>query len=234
MSLRAYDELAGHAGLSGFSTLPPDSLMGKMMVMAAPSRSNKALQKIITAGCFIWVIFLFFSVFPNMEDASPFTIFPLFCIGPIVIMVGAIGGYTLLMNSLVGIPQLLMSTVVLKRGEELEIHYIQPMKRNVTLTSMSLSLVLQESATYDQGSSTVTVTHDHVIQEKLDADIAVRSETGIDRKLSFIIPDDAMHSFEAYRNKLEWYVKVKLDIPNFPDYHKDYKIKVLAEVNDEG
>jgi len=239
MSLRAYDELAQHAGLSSLpSSLPSlskDSFLGKMVVMAAPSRSNKVLRNIIITGCFIWVGFLFFSVFPNLDDnnSSPLVIFPLFCIGPFVIMVGVVGGYSLLMSTLFGIPQTLMSSVILKRGDALQIHYIQPIKRNVTLKSMAFSLVLQESATYDQGSSTVTVTHDHVIDQRLDSDVAISSDTGIDHQLTFTIPDDAMHSFEAYRNTLEWYVKVKLDIANFPDYQKDYKIKVLAEVNDE-
>ena len=235
MSLRAYDDLAQYAGLSTISTISNHSVVGKVMAMAAPSRTNKALQRIIVVGCFLWVGFLFLSVFPNLDDNgfTPFVIFPLFCIGPFLIMVGTIGGYRLLMSTLVGVPQTLMSTVVLKRGDELEIHYRQAIKRNVTLKSMAFSLVLQESATYDQGSSTVTVTHDHVIAQDLDEVVVISSETGIDRKLTFTIPDDAMHTFEAYRNSLQWYVKVNFDIPNFPDYKKDYKIKVLAEVNDE-
>lgn len=236
MSLRAYDDLAQYEGLtSGLSSsISSDSMMGKLIAMAAPARSNKALQRIIILGCFIWAGVFFFAMIPAMDnDMSPFIIFPLMCAGPLIFAGVVIGGYSLVMSTLLGIPQTLMSTVVLKRGDELQIQYVQPIKRNVTLKSMAFSLILQESATYDQGSSTVTATHDHVIQQEVFMDVALTPDTGIDQNLTFIIPDDAMHTFEVTRNSLHWYVRVNLDIPNFPDYHKNYKVKVLAEVNDE-
>ncbi len=236
MSLRAYDDLAQYEGLtSGIaSTISSDTMMGKLIAMAAPARSNKTLQRIILIGCGVWAAIFFFVMIPTMENnTSPMLIFPMMCAGPLIFAGVAIGGYSLLMSTLLGIPQTLMSTVVLKRGDELQIHYIQPIKRNVTLKSMAFSLVLQESATYDQGSSTVTVKHDHVIQQEVFMDVAITPDTGIDQQMTFIVPDDAMHTFEVTRNSLQWYVRVNLDIPNFPDYHKDYKVKVLAEVNDE-
>ena len=238
MSLRASDDLAQYEGLtSGIgSSISSDSLMGKIIAMSAPSRNNKALQRIIIIGCFVWAGIFFFTILPTMDSdngISPLLIFPLMCVGPIIFAIVVIAGHSLLLSTLIGIPQTLMSTVVLKRGDELKIHYVQAIKRNVTLKSMTFSLVLQESATYDQGSSTVTVTHDHVIQQEVFMDVAITSDIGIDQHLTFIVPNDAMHSFEVTRNSLQWYVRVNLDIPNFPDYHKDYKVKVLAEVNDE-
>jgi len=236
MSLRAYDDLAQYEGLSsGISTsISSDSLIGKIITMAAPSRSNKALQKFIITGCFIWAGILFFAIFPRMDnDMSPLFIFPLMCGGPIIFAGIVIGGYSLLMSTLIGIPQTLMSTVALKRGDDLQIHYSQPIKRSITLKSMGFFLILRESATYDQGTNTVTVTHDHIIDQVIDFDVAISPDTGIDRQLTFTVPDDAMHTFEVTRNSLQWYVRVHLDIPNFPDYHKEYKVKVLAEVNDD-
>lgn len=230
MSLRSYDELAQKAGLGGItSSLSRDSPIGKLIATGMSSATNKAIQRTFGVGIVIFYLILFFGIFPSITNGSEFLIFPLFCLGPFIIGGMVFGGHSLLMSMLMGIPQTLMSKVVLRRGDELLVHYTHPIKRAITLKSMAFTLVLQESATYDQGSSTVTVTHDHVIKQDLDFDVPISPETGIDQQLTFTIPDDAMHTFEAFRNSLHWYVQVKLDIPNFPDYHKNYKVKVLAE-----
>ena len=235
MSLREYDDLAQNAGLaSGISSaVSSDSAIGQFIITASSSFSNKAIMRTFMFGIFIFYGVLFFGVFLFISDASEFLMFPLFCLGPFIVGGVVIGGHSLLMNMLLGLPKTFMSAVVLRRGDELLVHYTHPIKRSVTLKSMAFTLVLQESATYDQGTSTVTVTHDHIIDQNLEADVQLSPETGIDRQLRYTIPDDAMHSFEAHRNTLQWYVKVKFDIPNFPDFHKNYKVKVLAEVNDE-
>lgn len=231
-TLRPYDELAQAAGLS--ATVPgisSDSGIGKLVTMFATNTRNKAIQRVIIFSIVGWSFLVFFLMIPALENVSPFLIFPLFCLGPIVVGAVVFGGYALLMNTLLGTPEPMMSAVLLRRGDTLQIHYKQPVKRNVTLKSLTFTLVLQESATYDQGTNTVTERYDQVINQIADFDVMLYREQGVDRQLSFEIPDNAMHSFSAYRNKLEWYLRVQMDIPNFPDYHRHYKLQVLPEVN---
>lgn len=234
MTLRPYDELAEAANLtSNIPGVSLDSPIGKMVNLAMSNVANKSLQRVLITSIVGWSFFLFFFVFLS-DNASSFALmFPLFCIGPIVIAILVVAGFSFLMSTLLDVPEALMTDVLLRRGETLDVQYRQSIKRQVTVNSMAFTLILQESATYDQGSSTVTVTHDHVIDEKVEFNVTLSPELGINQKLSFSIPDDAMHSFEAYRNKLDWYVRVKLDIPNFPDFNRNYKLKVLPEVADE-
>lgn len=230
MRLQPYNDLAQAAGLS--ATVPgvsADSGIGKVVMMFTTSMGNKALQRMMLVSIMVWTFGLFFLFM--ILDFSMVMMFPLFFLGPFIIMAVVFGGYTLLMRTLFDLPDVRMSGVMLRRGDAFNIHYHQPVKRNVTLKSLTFTLVLQESATYDQGTNTVTETHDQVIKQIADFDVMLSRETGIDRQLSFEIPDDAMHSFEAYRNKLEWYLRVKMDIPNFPDFHRNYKLKILPEVN---
>ena len=234
MSLRLYDDLAQEAGLSSLTaSIPADFPLANVLTSVVTNMANKALKRAMLIGFLIYYGFFFFLVFPSVMDSSIMVIFPLFCLGPVVVIGAVVGGYTLLMGTLVAEPQVKMSSVLLRRGDDLQIQYTQPIKRNVSLKSLSYSLILQESATYDQGTSTVTETHDHVIDQNMNFDVHLSSETGIEQTLAFKIPDDAMHTFEAPRNTLNWYLKVHFDVPNFPDYQKLYKIKVLAEVNDE-
>jgi hypothetical protein len=235
MSLREYDDLAGNAGIANgiSSVISSDSLIGIVIKQGASSFGNKAVMRTFMVGIVCFYFVLFFGVFLLLGESSEFLMFPLFCLGPFIVGGVVIGGHSLLMNTLMGLPETFMSTVVLRRGDELLIHYTQPIKRSVTLNSIAFTLMLRESATYDQGTSTVTVTHDHIIDQTLEADVQLSSDSGIDRQLNFTIPSDAMHTFEAYRNSLHWYVKVELNIPNFPDFHKNYKVKVLAEANND-
>lgn len=229
--LRPYDELAQTAGLTG--TVPgfaDDTPVAKVISFFGANVANKAIQRLVMTGIVVWSFFIFFFIIPTTDAFNPFIIFPLFCLGPVIVGAIVIGGYTLLMSTLLGLPDVLMSAVLLKRGDTLQVHYKQSFKRNAALQSLNFTLVLKESATYDQGTSTVTETHDQVMDQIADFDVHITSDAGIDRQLSFKVPEDAMHSFEAYRNKLEWYLRVKIDIPNFPDFHRNYKLKVLPEV----
>lgn len=234
MTLRSYEELAQEAGLSNMiSGVPLESTLGKTLTMASTAMTNSMLQRLIIFGTFAWAIFLFFAVFPSIADGSIFLMIPLFCLGPLVIGAIVVSVYNFLLNTLLGTPNTQMSAIRLRRNDTLTVRYQQPIKRSMTLNSMAFSLILKESATYDQGTSTITATHLHVVDQKIDFQVPVAPDNGLDQHLSFKVPEDAMHTFEAYRNKLDWYLQVKLDIPKFPDFERTYELKVLSEVNHE-
>lgn len=233
MTLRPYQDMLNQSGISSGNTLLPDSnRLGKALMMSRGHTKNKAVTSVIIAGIVVWYLGVFLA-FPFIGEEMMCLMFILFFAGPFVVGGGVLAFFSFLMGTLFGTPEFMVSDVVVRRGEELQIRFRQPVKRRVVLKSMEFALVLVESATYDQGSSTVTVTHEHVFQQDTKFDVEFTPEMGIDRSLTFHIPDNAMHSFEVTRNSLHWYIKVAFDIPNFPDFKQIYRIHIPAEVSHE-
>lgn len=234
MSLQPYDDLAKSHALDASSSVPIEHPILENLGMFVQASRNGMLRGIWFASIFAWTFFLFFFVImPSDGDSVMLIVMPLFCLGPFLIGFLLVAIYAFVMSTLLDQPQLMISGILLKRNDSIDFDYKQTFKRDVTLRSLSFTLILRESATYDQGTTTVTDTHDNVIDESAEFDVDISPDTGITRTLSFGIPADGMHSFEAHRNKLEWFLKVSMDIPNFPDFEKVYKLKVLPEVADE-
>jgi hypothetical protein len=88
---------------------------------------------------------------------------------------------------------------------------------------LTMKLVGEERATYQQGSNTRTETRAfyemELVKTSDPADIA-----GGD--IGFAIPSETMHSFEADNNKVVWSVTVRGDIRRWPDTKQDFKIIV--------
>ena len=93
--------------------------------------------------------------------------------------------------------------------------------RSSRLTHLEIFLEGREEATYQRGTDTVTdrevfATHAMV-------------ETGNDWEIprgtaTLAIPDDTMHSFAAGNNKIIWEIKVKGEIPRWPDVDQNFPI----------
>jgi hypothetical protein len=43
------------------------------------------------------------------------------------------------------------------------------------------------------------------------------------------IPSEAMHTFIADNNKLQWFVRVHVDIVDWPDLEENYEIRVMPQ-----
>ncbi|MBM4425099.1 MAG: hypothetical protein FJ030_17255 [Chloroflexi bacterium] len=127
-------------------------------------------------------------------------------------------------------PEVAVSNSTLRSGEEFTLDYQQMFKAGTDVERITIQLILRESATYRRGTDTVTVTHDHIVQSfETPARHFEGGETFNDRR-RMIIPRGAMHTFEAYRNKLAWLVKVKVEIKGWPDFDEEYSIRVLPEM----
>ncbi len=126
-------------------------------------------------------------------------------------------------------PQVSVSKNELRPGERFSVIYSQRFRMPARLQDCRIELLFRESATYRQGTDTRTDTHEQVLDffEGPAGDFEAGSEVRRDGMLQ--IPSDAMHSFEASNNKLEWFVRVHIDIQEWPDMIELYDLTVLPE-----
>ena len=126
-------------------------------------------------------------------------------------------------------PEVSISRTKLRPGERFNVAYVQRFRLPTTLQDCRVELVFRESATYTQGTDIRTDTHENV-ESSFDGP-AGSFEAGAEvrRDGDFQIPTDAMHSFNARHNKLEWFVRVHVDIQEWPDMIELFDLTVLPE-----
>lgn len=127
-------------------------------------------------------------------------------------------------------PDIQISKSDLRSGEEFALVYQQGFKSSVEVKRLAVQLILRESATYRRGTDTVTVTHDHLIQNFDLTERQFRSGESINQNMRWAIPRGAMHSFEASRNRLRWVIKVQVVMKGWPTYDEEFGLRVLPEL----
>lgn len=146
-----------------------------------------------------------------------------------LLMIGA-AVRTMLARARVAAPAVAVSTTTPRVGEIFTVDYQQTYRVATNVQLIRMSLILRESATYQRGTDSVTVTHDHFVQTY---DLPPRQfsagETFQDRR-QFQIPPLGMHSFAANRNKLNWFLKVTVQIPGWPDFEDEFGLTVPPAV----
>lgn len=87
------------------------------------------------------------------------------------------------------------------------------------IQNMTMILEGREKATYRVGTNTRTDTHVIHSEQLVATDLnGVNDLNAVD----FMIPADAMHSFEADNNEIEWVIKVDGVIDKWPDIEYEY------------
>lgn len=126
-------------------------------------------------------------------------------------------------------PEVSVSRTELRPGESFSVTYVQRFRLPTTLQDCRVELIFRESATYTQGTDTRTDTHEQVIMffEGAAGHFDAGSEVRRDGTLE--IPADAMHSFVGRHNKLQWFVRVLVDVQEWPDMIELYDLTVLPE-----
>jgi hypothetical protein len=126
-------------------------------------------------------------------------------------------------------PQVSVSKTQLRPGESFSVSYVQRFRLPTTLQDCRVELVFRESATYTQGTDTRTDTHDKVMSFFDGPAGSFEAGSEVRRDGNFQIPVDAMHSFESQNNKLQWLVRVHVDVQEWPDMIEAYDLTVLPE-----
>jgi hypothetical protein len=152
---------------------------------------------------------------------------PFIVVGIVLI---AIGVRPIIAGMRVSQPEVSISNDTLRVGDEFTVIYQQTFKSATDVKRIAYDFVLRETARYRRGTDTVTVTHENKVDGHEHGVRRFESgETFNDRRM-FRIPREGMHTFEAPNNKLNWFLKVHVELEGWPDFQQEYEIKVIPEM----
>jgi hypothetical protein len=97
------------------------------------------------------------------------------------------------------------------------------------LRKLVITLEGRESATYTRGTSTVT--DRRACLRVALAEVANPAEMR-QGETSFELPAGVVPGFKADRNKLEWFLRVRGDVPFWPDLDEEFPVEINAEAMD--
>ena len=130
-------------------------------------------------------------------------------------------------------PTLTASVHPLRPGDAFQVHLSQRAKQPVYVERVTVSLVCRKSDTYCTGGetgSTTTDSHDvYEAEYEVAPDLQVDSHHPIDVTLELQIPENAMDSSHAMRNRIDWLLEVCVAAVNWPDYTETFELKVESE-----
>ncbi|RME88467.1 MAG: hypothetical protein D6770_06920 [Anaerolineae bacterium] len=127
----------------------------------------------------------------------------------------------------------------LRVGESLSVDYAHNFSRAVTINRLIVQLLLRERVTYrsydhqTKRTTTRTRIHDHVIQEVEEPAGSFLPGQSLHRHFNLRVPPESMHSFSVRHNRLQWLVRIKIDLPRQPDALITLPIQVLPEMASE-
>lgn len=183
-------------------------------------------------GCWLffglfWIAFS--AVFVVIGVSSEDTAFIIFgsvfvLIGVAVLLFGALSYYT---RYRIGKPEITISEQMLRVGESFTVSFFHSFKSGVQIDNIRLELLFRETATYQQGTDTRTVTHNHIIAEFEEPGGRFQAGHLIHKNYDLQIPPDSMHTLKVRRNKLEWFVRFSMKVPRLPDFIEEYELEVV-------
>ena len=199
------------------------------MQMLRSSSSNKTGRGCILGFALFWLGFsVLWTVMAWRSGAGMGALFgvPFILIG-IVMIIGAF--WRTIASVKIAPPSIHVSKERVRIGENFSVTYEQSFRMPSEVLDSKVELIFRESATYHQGTDTRTDTHEEVID--FFESPAKRFERGEKSRESgtFKIPKDAMHTFNQSKNKLQWFVRVDVDVQGWPDMVEEYEIQVLPE-----
>jgi hypothetical protein len=185
-------------------------------------------------GCLVmfsilWLSFsLFWTITAWRSDGGLMALFglPFIAIG-IFLLVG--GFWRRIAGVRIGKPNLMASKTTLRPGETFAVRYEQTFRLPVDVLDCRVELIFRETATYRRGTDTYTEVYEDV-HDFFEAPVG-HFEGGqtIQSEGRMTIPGDAMHSFKATNNKLQWLMRVVVNAQEWPDVKDEYELQVLAE-----
>jgi len=222
--------LSSNAGSSSLPDMVADTVedtAGAVELRPAQGRVGKLVAIGIFAAFWngiIWTI-LGVAILPGIMQGGIFEWFPLLFLSIFVViglvMIGAFFHQLLALTN----PrlQLTVNRQGLRPGDWLELEW-ECAGNPSRVTTLTLALEGRESATYSRGTDTVTDTHVFARMTLATLDDAGAIFSG---KTRVQIPLDAMPSFSASHNKIEWRLTVRGVIPRWPDISDEYNFTIL-------
>lgn len=126
----------------------------------------------------------------------------------------------------VSAPEVAISNTSPAVGEVITFTYRQSFKGAADAKRIQFHLIMRESATYRRGTDTVTVRHEHLIQEYELPPRHFQAGEAFQDQRQFQVPAQAMHTFNASRNKIDWYIQARVEMSGWPDFVEEYPLTV--------
>lgn len=170
------------------------------------------------------------AIFAADGEFSFFPIIILGFMGMVGIFVVAWGVAIYYTRSRMGVPDILLSKETLQVGEAFTLNFHHTFKNNMTIENIVICLLFRETATYQQGTDTRTVTHEEVFEEFAMPGGNFRAGHLISNVFNMKIPADGMHTLKVRRNQIQWFIRVEAMIPRLPDFVEEKEIIVLPQL----
>lgn len=129
-----------------------------------------------------------------------------------------------------GHPELQISLQALPVGETFTVDFFHTFPRAVEVESITIKLVFRETATYQQGTDTRTVRDNRDIQVFEIPAGHFSPNSSIREQYQMQIPPGAMHSLDVRRNKLQWFVELRMVLDGWPDVTEEYELEVMPQL----
>lgn len=215
-----------------FPAIPPLDLAshpGTTLAYQLPSSTNSACLLLVALGvtCFwngIVSIFVWIALFGDGGWWLRIFLIPFVLVGTGMIFWTLLAGLQLISATLLGRVSLEIAEHPLMPGSQVELLLEQGgMAR---LAQVGLTLTCTESATFQQGTSTRTETHE------VSKTVLVDPETSnFDGRLNvtLTVPSEAMHSFESAHNKIYWKLTLGGRVLGLLPYSSEFPLVVRPE-----
>jgi hypothetical protein len=133
----------------------------------------------------------------------------------------------------IGKPEITISEQMLRVGEPFTVSYFHSFNRSANIEGIRVELIFRETATYQRGTDTKTVTHNHMIAEFEEPGGHFQAGHLIQQNYDLQIPPDGMHTLKVRRNKLEWFVRFVMKVPKLPDFVEQFELEVVPVLMEE-
>ena len=208
-------------GTSG--VVPGDGIAadGPVELVPAASRGLKVLGTLLVAVFWNGIVSVFL-VQLFRGDGGGFSWFLALFLTPFVViglvLIGAFASQVLALSN--PVPRLTLNRRVLRPGERLEVDW-QMRGRVQALRRLRLSLEGREEATYRRGTDTRTDREVFATVDLLDTGDPATMAAG---RVLHALPPRLMHTFTAKNNKIVWALRVRGEIPRWPDVDEEFVV----------
>jgi hypothetical protein len=161
------------------------------------------------------------------RDGGPFNWLMALFLVPFVLVGVALAGYAIkhglqLTNPR---PTIAVTSAIVALGEPLRLEWTMT-GRVSRLARLTITLEGREEASYTRGTDTVTDRHVFAvipIAEQAAPRIEARGSARV------TIPRGTMHSFEARHNKIVWLIRIRGEVPRWPDSDDEFPLLMAPQ-----
>lgn len=204
-------------------------LRGPLELEAGQTPVAKLVAVIIFATLWNGVVslFIFGVILPSFKRGDPEWMVTIFMVPFVLIGLATIGGVIYQLMALFNPrPRLTLATGHLTPGSEVPLSW-QLSGQAGRLRSLIIELEGREAARYRRGKDTRTAHHVFHTAEILSESPSGPFRPRNSGQAILCIPERTMPSFDAGNNKIEWNLRVRGDIPVWPDLRQDFPVTIF-------